>query len=71
MTLEELAAEAARVRAAGLERVMLVVPAKWKAPPGFPRRELACVNYRGESVVWVRADRLAAWCEKAARSLSA
>lgn len=46
----------------GLKRVQLVFPAGWKAPPGFPRRELACVNAAGERVAWVSTARLLAWC---------
>ena len=60
MTLDELQAAADRAHEQGLELTMLVFPQPWKAPPRFPRRELACINSAGGAVCWVRADKLAA-----------
>lgn len=42
----------------------LTLPANWKAPAGFPRRELLSVNAKGERNVRVLAHRVVEWLEK-------
>jgi hypothetical protein len=64
VTALELAAEAERALAIGCDRAMLVFPPGWKAPQGFPRREVACVNSKGDTVAWVKAERLLAWVQR-------
>ena len=42
-------------------QVMLTMPRGWRAPPGFPRGELACITSAGESVRYLPALRVAHW----------
>ena len=41
--------------------ITVVLPKGWKAPPKFPRRELLCVNDRGERVYRLSAVNVLAW----------
>ncbi len=62
MNIEQLAREAALAIRAGLG-CHLVLPKNWKAPRGFPRGELLCVNSREERVVSFNPKRLLKWIE--------
>ena len=66
MKILELAARCATAVARGEDEpvVVLTLPPGWKAPKGFPRREVLSVNERGERNCRVRADRLLAWLER-------
>lgn len=44
--------------------VALVFPKAWKAPAGFPRRTLACVNPQGTRTYHVNAVKLRDWVNK-------
>lgn len=56
-----LARECFDAIAGARDHVIIEVPEGWRAPKGFPRRELMCVNGKGESVYRVRAERLLGW----------
>lgn len=53
----------------GKTEVTLCFPQGWKAPRGFPRGELLCVNAHGERVRAINTKRLLAWCDLAERQL--
>lgn len=63
MRVEALAqaCRAAIARPGAKPRISVALPRCWRAPKGFPRRELLCVNGLGERVYSIPADRLLRW----------
>lgn len=61
MTPQEMLDECARYRDAGLKHITLVFPMCWRAPRGFPRGELLCVNQADERVYRLPIIKLERW----------
>lgn len=61
---EELRRAALVLQEQGATHISLWHPQGWKAPRGFPRRELLCTPTQGGSTVSVRLDKLIAWCQQ-------
>ena len=68
MTPDQLRIHEYAVLAAGGRGMTITEPKGWKAPAGFPRRELLSVNAKGERNVRVLAHRVIEWLDKAPRT---
>ena len=53
----------------GGDTVTCVTPPGWKAPAGFPRGELLCVNAKGERVRLYKSAKILAWCDRTDREI--
>jgi hypothetical protein len=63
---EDLLQRARLLKSHGIERMNVWTPEGWKAPKGFPRRELMCKPTIGGSTWDVSVARLVAYLEKTA-----
>ena len=65
MKNDDLLTHAKACKLQGLDRMTVWTPQGWKAPKGFPRRELLCIPTEGGKTWSVSTDRLLAWLEAA------
>lgn len=65
MTLDEMRLHAEALHEDERSWMTLVLPKGWKAPKGFPRRELLCEREDGGRAVSVNVRRLLRWIDDA------
>ncbi len=64
MTLTHLKQSAQAALKAGLSHMTVWTPEGWKAPKGFPRRELLGISAFGGKSWSVSAKALVKWCDR-------